>query len=275
MNLVTKTVYYDTLVLSHFRDKNFKPLSNTTLNEKFNINKDIVSEVNIPTLSYFAIGNGNIETIDAEDNMKLYHGNHRCIDAALFNHIPFVLRKEFEDINSNERKKYRLRKRITVNNENYIAYYLKVIEDDMVVNQIIKITQETDTMPKIEPFNTNDSTLLNPEPYNNRVTDILNNYTEFVTNSDQISLILTIEEMIEIKNAMDILGIEANRRNINEIALCSGTDVVDLTTYEIEVAYAQVMFFLDVDYDVQILLNNEEEFFRQVEIGGMQALMLG
>jgi len=275
MNLVTKTVYYDTLALSHFRDKNFKPLPNTTLNEKFNINKDIVSEVDIPTLSYFAIGNGNIETIDAEDSMKLYHGNHRCIDAALFNHIPFVLRKEFEDINSNERKKYRLRKRITVNNENYIAYYLKTIEDDMVVNQIIKITQETDTMPKIEPFNTNDSTLLNPEPYNNKVNEILNNYTEFITNSDQISLILTIEEMNEIKAAMDILGIEENRRNINEIALCSGTDIVDLSTYEIEVAYAQVMFFLDVDYPIQLLLNNEEEFFRQIEIGGMQALMLG
>ena len=275
MNLVTKTIYYDTLILSHFRNKNFKPLPNTTLNEKFSINKDLTIEVETPTLKYFAIGNGNLKTIDAEENMKLYHGNHRCIDAALFNHIPFVLRKEGEDIDIDARKKYRLRKYMTINNENYIAYYLKVIPDDMIQNQIIKITQETDTMPKIEPFNTNDSTLLNPEPYANTITEIINNYTEFVTNSDQISLILTVEEMTEVKNAMLILNIPIEDRIINEICLCSGTDIVDLSTYEVEVAYSQVMFFLDVDYDIQLLLSNNEEFFRQVEIGGMQALMLG
>lgn len=275
MNLVTKTVYYDTLVLSHFRNKSFKPLPNTSLNEKFNINKDITIEVETPTLKYFTIGNGNLKTMDAEDNMKLYHGNHRCIDAALFNHIPFVIRKEDEDIDVNDRKKYRIRKHISIDNKRYVAYYLKLIPDDMIQNQIIKITQETDTMPKIEPFNTNDSTLLNPEPYANTVAEITNNYTEFVTNSDQISLILTIEEMLEVKNAMILLSIPESDRVINEIALCSGTDVVDLSTYEVEVAYSQVMFFLDVDYDVQLLLNNDEEFFRQVEIGGMQALMLG
>ena len=164
---------------------------------------------------------------------------------------------------------------MTINNENYIAYYLKVIPDDMIQNQIIKITQETDTMPKIEPFNTNDSTLLNPEPYANTITEIINDYTEFVTNSDQISLILTVDEMAEVKNAMLILNIPVEDSIINEICLCSGTDVVDLSTYDVEVAYSQVMFFLDVDYDIQLLLSNNEEFFRQVEIGGMQALMLG
>lgn len=274
MNLVTKTIYFDTVVLSHLREKNFKPLANTTLNEKFNINKDILMELSTPTLKYFAIGNGNIETMDSETNMKLYHGNHRCIDAALYNHIPFVLRKEDEDLGSNERKNYRLRKRISINNEWYIAYYLKVIPDDMVLNQIIKITQETDTMPKIETFNTNDSSLLNPNIYDNNISELLVDNTEFITNSDQISLILTIEELNEIKEAMRILSIPQNEMVINEIALCSGTDVVDLNTYDIEVAYCQILLFVDTDYDIQLMLANDTEFFRQVEIGGMQALML-
>lgn len=274
MNLVTKTVYYDNLILSHFREKSFKPLANTTLNEKFNINKTITQEVDTPTLKYYALGNGNLKTIDSESNLKLYHGNHRSIDGALFNHIPFILRKETEDIGINERRNYRLRKTMTIDNIEYVAYYLKIIPGDMVENQTLKITQENDTMPKVEVFNTNDSSILNPTPSDTPTIELLSDSTEYIVNSDQVSITLTVEELQEINDALDILGYSDKERVFNELALCSGTDIVSLTDYSLEVAYCQVMFFVDIDYDIQLLLDTETEFYRQIEIGGMAPLML-
>lgn len=274
MNLVVKTVYFDDLILSHFRNKKYTPLPNTTLNEKFNINKNIISEIDKPTLNYYCIGNGNVRVIDSEVNMELYHNNHRCIDGSLYNHIPFIIRLLDEDITDVQKRNYRLRKTFTIHGKDYVAYYLKVIPEDKISNQLLKITKIPNMMPKTEKFNTNDSTILNPNPNLPDVVKITDDVSTFIVNSDQVTLSLTNEEMLEVNNAMDILEIPIKDRIINEIALCSGTDVVNTKDFSIEVAHSQVMFFVDVDYDVQLILANEDEFYRQVEIGGMQASML-
>lgn len=274
MNLVTKTIYYDDMILAHFRGKSFEPLPNTTLNEKFNINKDITSEIENPTLKYFAIGNGNAKVIDSEESLSLYHGNHSVIDGALFNHIPFVVRRLDLDLTTEEKRNYRLRKVISIENINYVAYYLKVIPDDSVRNQLLKITTDDSSLPKIETFNTNNSSILNP--VSGSTSRLVSEFgTEYITNSDQIDIELTINELRDIKNGLAILGYNDDDSIINEIALCSGTDIVNMSDFSTEVAYSQVMFFVDTDFDLQLMLAaNEEGLFRQVEVGGMNALTL-
>lgn len=272
MNSVTKTIYCDDLTLSILRGRDYVPLANTTLNEKFNINKDIKTTIEAPTLKYFAIGNGNNKTVDSEDNLALYHGNHRCIDGALFNHIPFIVRRTDLDLSDGDRMNYRLRKVATIDNVEYAFYYLKVIPEDVIRNQLLKITNEDGSLPKIETFNTNDSSILNPvQTDNHRLVEEFG--TEYITNSDQVDIELNLNELREIKNALTILGYTDNENIINEIALCSGSDMVSMVDFSVEVAYSQIMFFVDVDYDIQILLGEGEEgLFRQVEVGGMNAL---
>lgn len=276
MESVVKTIYHTELMLSHIKGSTFTPLPNTTLNEKFNILEDGVNEdVPNPTLKYFCIGNGNIRTLDTDDDITLHYGNHNVIDGALYNHIPFITRKLTEDIGIDDKLLYRLRKIHVIDGIEYVAYYMKLIPDNKVSSRILKITSEYDTMPKIEEYNYNDSKILNPVPTEDTV-NIEDTSTTYVTCSDQITLTLNNTEISEINNAIEVLKLNADNNNntINEIALCTGSDFLNTSDYTMEVIKAQVMFFVDSDYDLQTLLNVDGHIEREIEVGGMQPFSL-
>ncbi len=274
MNLITKTVYFNDLAVANLRGKKYTPMTNTTLNEKFSILSELENtDVPNPVLKYFCLGVGNLATIDSDQDLGLYFGNHKVTDGALYQHIPFIMRLIEEDLGPDDRRKYRLRKEVSVDGLDYIAYYLKVIPDDKVDNQILMITKETDTAPKMEPYTTADASILEPIATENRY--LIDDYnTKYLVNSDQITLELTYEELIDIKDAMEILNIEEPQHVLNELALVTGSDYLDMSDYSLEVINSQISFFLDIDYDIQMLIDKEQAFSRQVEIGGMEPIQL-
>jgi len=274
MNSTVKTIYNIDLSLANFKRKDYKPLPNTTLNEKFNILMDIDSmNVDNPILKGYCLGNGNIKTIGQDSKTFLHYGNHRSIDGALYSHIPFLIRELDKDLGVTDKMKYRLRKEIRIDNIDYVVYYMKVIEDISITNQILNITSKDGTLPKLSVFNSNDVSILNPTPkeYTDNVTSIKD---EYVTVSDQVALILTIDELNEIKNAMKIMGLDSVSTKINELAICSGVDVVNPADATVESAYSQVMLFVDLDYDIELALNEDRGFYREIEIGGMEPISL-
>ncbi len=274
MNSTVRTIYGIDLGLANYKKSDYKPLPNTTLNEKFNILANVDQfTVDNPILKGYCLGNGNIKTIGDDSKTMLYYGNHKVTDGALYSHIPFIIRKVDQDLSPTERMSYRLRKELIVDDITYVVYYMKIIDSISISNQILKIESEMDTMPKLSIFYTNDAAILNPVPkeYTDEVTSIKDTY---VAISDQISIVLTITELDEIREAMRILKLDEISTKINELAICSGVDVINQVDYSVESAYSQVNLFVDMDYDINILINEDKGFYREIEIGGMEPMSL-
>jgi len=272
------TIYATALQLANFRGVKYTPMVNTTLNEKFDIlvdHTDIKETIHNPKLSCFAIGNGNIPSLkgDISNDSVLYHGVHKPIDGALFNHIPFILREAYKDISKFDRLKYRLRKEYILNNVKYYAYYLKVIPEDNFESKIYKIKTQDGHNPGITLFNSIDSSILAPKPIT-EPTDIYSNTINYISITDQARLRLDENELKEIYDAMKILGIPDDKNIINEIALCTGSDVTNPIDQSTEIINAQIALFLDVDYDINILMSEGDILDRTIEIGGMEPLAL-
>jgi len=268
MNRVTKTIYFDDLLISYSRGKDYEPLLNTTLNEKFGVLTDYnKSMVGNPTLQYFAIGNGSIPTLSTFDEANLHYGNHRIVDGALFNHIPFVMRPIDNDITTQEQAMYRMKVRKKYGDIEYFMYYLKVLPGSADRNQIILIDKESeDDNAKISLFYSNDISILNPTP-KTMVEDISDISKQYIACSDQIPLLLTKEELIAIKENIVTMG--GNVFNINEIAMVSGIDYLNLQDASTETVKAQVALFVEMDYSLELAINEDDTFYKEVELGGM------
>src|SRR5574344_1159200 len=92
-----RTVYNVALHLAMLFNKPYKILSNTTLNEKFEIeaNNELADGV-YPSLKYIGIGIGGSVLLDNTDAYT--YSEHSPVQGALFEHIPYVLRKPNNDI---------------------------------------------------------------------------------------------------------------------------------------------------------------------------------
>ena len=82
--------------------KPYRLLPNTTLNEKFGIlTKETPPPGSYPYMQYFCIGVGGDNIIDGDDVFNF--SEHTPLDGALFEHIPFVMRKVSSDLTVEER----------------------------------------------------------------------------------------------------------------------------------------------------------------------------
>ena len=98
----TRTIYNLKLQTCMMFGLPYHPLPNTTLNEKFNIYP--YNEIdcnyenqNYPRVNGIVIGIGGNEVVNS-DILDLKLGKHSPVDAALFEHIPFVIRPIENDL---------------------------------------------------------------------------------------------------------------------------------------------------------------------------------
>lgn len=227
-------------------------ITNTTLNEKFNIFKN---EVPLPTeepiIRYLAIGNGgHASTVSANSVSPITGVRRKTRAAALYNHIPFILRELDNDLPPTERIKYRLRRIEQYNGVSYVAYYLRVIDLDGLKPVIEHRNLQGDNYA-VTPFQP-DAADLSP------VADIISTETtpssieEGVSVSMRISMKLTTSDVNEILNATSIIFNSTGYGIVSEIGVVTGIDR-DLTgnfngvseTYR-EAIYTQLYSSLNV-----------------------------
>ncbi len=202
----------------------YKPIKNSTLNEKFAVMADVLpSNQQIPNCRYMVIGNmghRNVRGPDGADESEVII--HRANHNALYNHIPFVMRLEGNDLTASQRANYCLRVIENHDGKNYIVYYARRFDVSMVKPQLIEIeilNGVSVTKPYIPTIDD-----LNPER-----PEISNNGTvvgsnKNISTSAIVTIDLTAEDVHEIVSAHRIRTGSNRSPVISEIGICSGVD---------------------------------------------------
>lgn len=231
METIVPTVYSSHLTISRKLGVNYTPLTNTTLNEKFNIGTGIVLGSNTyPKFNCFVIGNGGHYVAEDSNGNKIPKVMyHNPTDAALYNHIPFILRPVNNDLSPVERSNYRLRKIITIGTNDYIAYYAKKIDTSSITINMENISKVSNqfTSTTFTP----DSSNLSPSIPSLDPTHTVGPEADYIGVNINIDLSITTAEMTEIRNACAIIYNDANMAVISEMGICAGVDNQINSTY--------------------------------------------
>lgn len=224
MENIVRTIYGSHVQDCAFLGLPFQMMENSTLNEKFNIEAGVMPvSGTVPKGRYWAIGNGGHKFSVGEGGLsKPEPLQHRARDAALFNHIPFVLREPSLDLSSGERAKYALRKQITVNGLTYIAYYLKRIDFTGVSAEPLfkTVTDGTTVTTPFQPTTAD----LNPTPPDLDPSGVNLPTGDYLTVSAKLPLSLTQEECLELLNVANLLFGDEEFAIISEVALVTAVD---------------------------------------------------
>lgn len=204
----------------------YQMAENTTLNEKFGVQAGIAPGAGIiPPLGYFAIGNGGHKlSVGANGLTKTDPVQHIATDAALFNHLPFVLRELSNDIDAVERTKYAIRRKEVYNNVTYVAYYLKRLDLSNVTasTELINVKDGVQTVTAFTPNSSN----LNPTPQTLSSTGVNIATGDYVSATAKLTIKFTKAEVAELLNVANIIYGDPGYSIISEILLCTGVDKV-------------------------------------------------
>ena len=225
MRAITRTVYAAALQTAQFFNLEYEIPENTTLNEKFGIEPMTrPPEDKYPILKYLAVGNQGHQLVEGAEGIPYTAPKrHAATDAACFNHIPLVLRPLSDDLPSDRRARYALRRQEEHNGTNYIAYYLKRIdlEDLEIEMHRTYIDDGEQITEKFTPSEDN----LNPDPIEPISQDqIVSASGEYVSASATVSVSFDEFDVEELKNVAEVLYGSSQYAVISEIALCTGRD---------------------------------------------------
>lgn len=270
MKYVTPTIYGG--FVNNFLLFN-KPLDlpdNCTLNEKFNVQSTLKPSVNErPTIDYIAIGIGGVYSDTGVDGLSITkYRQHLATDAALFRHIPFVLRPVGSDLTVAERAKYRMRVPVTISGTQYYAYYMKKVSTENFDPQM-KLLNRQDGVTTISQFTpTTDN--LNPTPSVLSNTGVNTVDGDFVVSSVQLDLSLTAGEVQAIVDAVRIIYGSDEYAKISEVAICAGVDrVVSGTANGASINYTEsIATVVHTHYTTEIpLLSTSLGYEERVDVG--------
>ncbi len=213
--------YLQTCALLGF-NVDIKP--NSTLNQKFDLfPNEIFNSGETPTVKYLTIGNGGHTASMGVDGLPLINPvPHSPRHAALYNHLPFIIREVGEDLTPGERLLYRLRVPRTIDGVNYMCYYAKVLDMSMVEpkielrNNTDGIITATDFTPSLADLNPIKPVI----PVNGNITSTGN----YLASTAKIEFVMNEAEITELLNACNIIYGSDNYAFISEIGLCSGVD---------------------------------------------------
>lgn len=222
---VTRTAYAAYLqTVKYLGLTPFRVIPHTTLNEKFGIEPTTAPAVGeVPNVRYMVIGNMGHYTVKGPDGAdETANQIHRSNDAALYNHIPFILRETNNDLPADRRDQYCLRTIVPYGGKNYIAYYGRRINTTGVQPQLLEL-EVINGVTTAKPY-TPSVDDLNPVPptISNTGTVIGSNKT--VSASAIVKVSLSAEEVRDITDAHRIRTGSIRSPIISEIGLCSGVD---------------------------------------------------
>ncbi len=221
MENIVRTVYGAALQTALLLNRPHQIVQYTTLNEKFGVLPTALPNLNDRlAMRYLTVGNGGHRMRTGANQLtKPDPVQHRATDAALYNHIPLVLRLPEEDLTQADRAKYALRREETHQGRRYYAYYAKRLDvSDAVVRMLSHIGDAAPT-----PF-VPTSANLSPTPpdLNNQGVNVTTG--EYVSASALVNLLLGEVDVNELLNVSRIMYEDEGYAIISEMGLCSGVD---------------------------------------------------
>lgn len=224
MKRITRTVYGARLQTSHLLGLPYTHIPNTTLNEKFDVQSGVLpANGDLPTTLYYAVGKGGhrVET-GADGKPYISPIQHLARDAALYEHVPFIVRDLDDDLDVITRQKYAMRKIITVGGQQYIAYYLKRLDlstatADLLNNEVV------DGVVNSVPFVPTGANL-NPEPPAIPSTGSVTTSGTYLSTSSVVRLDFTAQDVAEYVNVARLLYNNELMAVISEVGLVAAVD---------------------------------------------------
>ena len=275
---VTRTIYSAHLSTCKLLNKPFTILPNSTLNQKYSLYQDEVPNSNeYPKLGYIGIGNkGSSYEVTSTGYVLTTPIPHSPRHASLYNQIPFLIRPIDDDISSTERAKYRLRVPISLNNNTYIAYYLRTLDLTSVtpVVQIRNVNNGVSTTNTFTPT-TGDLAPVAPNLNNINLNDPSGDY---LVSTALVNFTLSATDITNIREACQLLYGDQRYAVINEIALVTGVDKIlsgiagsNGSINYTETIAAQVASF--ISSEMYILTENNQELSIQLDLGSVEPLL--
>lgn len=229
-------------------------MPNSTLNQKLAIHPGVdLTTGEIQKVVYVAIGNGGHDfTVGANGRKKWIGVHHTARHAALYNQLPFVLRRVSEDLDVAQRQRYRLRRLEEHHGESYVAYYLRVLDMSNVVTQM-EIRRVQDGVTTSIPYT---PTLedLNPTPPTLIAGQAVTTTGEYIATTAKVPFEMSVDDVQEFVNACEIIYGEEGYAVISEVTPVAGVDRLlpgefnGVTEEYTEVIRAQVTSFISTAY---------------------------
>lgn len=220
-----RTIYGAALTAALYHDVDYDILSSTTLNEHLEINDTAtLNPGERPSGKYFCIGDGaTIVTTGANNSIKLSARDHRATDAAPFNILPLVLRRQDNDLTPTQQQQFACKKTYTKDNVDYFAYYLGRYDKPTAgFNYTVEsvrngVVSDTPFVP--------DSTNLNPT-----IPDLPATGTIPVGDKDYVKVVLPFQLpfnsflLSELSNVANVIYGDPEQLLLSEVGFCHGVD---------------------------------------------------
>lgn len=251
-------------------------LPNSTLNQKLDIHQDIeLAAGDVPSVRYLAIGNGGHGFIvGANGHVKWKAVHHKARHTALYNQLPFVLRRLDEDLSPTERLRYRLRRIETHNGVQYAAYYLRVL--DISTTDVLAelrhvedgVTTSTPWTPTLED--------LNPMPPTLVAGEAVTTTGDYIASTAKIPFLMSADDVAEFVNAVKIIEGDDGYAVISEVATVSGVDrsvvgnIGGANQAYTDVIYAQVTSFISTAW---VMEYQTDGVALTIDVGNVEALL--
>ncbi len=144
---------------------------------------------------------------------------HRCTDVNLFHWIPFLVRPIDQDLTTQERTQYRYRRTLQIGGNLYAAYYLRKLDLSGVDPATILTTIGPNGSEINQPFIPSEANLYPTPPTNPQTSGGVR-----LTHSVPLTLILTSDDIDELRNVAQLLYGDTSILMVSEVAFCSGVD---------------------------------------------------
>ncbi|QNI21112.1 virion structural protein [Vibrio phage vB_pir03] len=220
-NTTVKTFWWAQLEAARRPGNTYVPMDFSTLNGYFKIEDGAaLAQDEFPEPKLLVIGRGGHENEGLDiTNTK----QHRVNNARLFEHLPFVLREVNDDLEDDERLKYRLRRLENYNGKDYFAYYAKVLNpissgaggEQLTVNADGEIERKP-YVPTIAQYDPQPVSMVDGEV--NSATDT------YLSVSDIQEIVITPAEIQDILDAVDIIYGDRRKAVISEMGIASSFD---------------------------------------------------
>jgi len=265
----SNTIYNIILQSAMLAGKEYVPLPNTTLNEKFNIYPDYSPDpYKYPTLDVITVGIGDPVSPDL-NVLNFKKSVHNPIDGALYKHAPLLVKPVDNPLTNDEISRYRLRTIVTIDDVSYYCFYGMKITDIIYENNIniMKLSDITTGRVTYDTFT--DTTILNPQP--SSILDIRELTDQAVINVMKVVVDMDPSIVSNMTNAIKLLyGIDDY--TINELGICSGIDV-EINSNYIESMWTQINYFVSADIARNVIYDILKDNRLYIDVGGMSPIL--
>lgn len=176
---------------------------------------------------YLAIGNmGHKNYTSADQSTPPYTGPvpHMARHAGLYGQIPYALLLPNNDLSAQERLKYRFRAWVSINNQLYIAYFLRKITDELALPSVeMKYVTVNNGVATEQTFVPTVNDLNNPTKPGN-VGAPIPTTGDYLATTAPLTINLSAAEVQRLIQVAEILFGNPEQAIISEFAICHGLD---------------------------------------------------